>query len=215
MTAVISTGHQQAQTFSSVKSLSEADDDYIVLLFYHYVTIDDTETHHSTQLEVCRQLKLNGRIRISPEGINGTIGGARQGIQNYMQFMDSAKEYQSHQRIHWKIGGLVDRLDPIDQHLQNLSVKITKEVVSLDLPDEVREAVVAVGPGVHLPPQDFHAALYDISNQRKSESTKFSPKLIDIRNHYEIRIGKFEVVFEDGETLEASNPETRQVQQHK
>ena len=86
------------------------------------------------------------------------------------------------------------------QLFSSLSVKLTKEVVSLDLPDEIRHRLSSSESGKYLEPDEFHHFLKSMDNHAESNI-----KLIDIRNQYEVRIGKFQ-----GDNFDAINPETRQ-----
>ena len=50
-------------------------EDGTVLLFYVYCDIPDPATLVEQQRKLCTSLGLTGRIRISVEGINATLGG--------------------------------------------------------------------------------------------------------------------------------------------
>lgn len=49
-------------------------ENYRVLLYYHYVPIADPQGICDWQIQLCANLDLKGRIRIAPEGLNGTLG---------------------------------------------------------------------------------------------------------------------------------------------
>ena len=46
---------------------------YRVLLYYHYVDVEDPETFAAENLRFCKDLGLKGRILVATEGINGTV----------------------------------------------------------------------------------------------------------------------------------------------
>ena len=46
-----------------------------VLLYYHYVTIENPEEYTQQHLEFCKSIGLKGRILVASEGINGTVSG--------------------------------------------------------------------------------------------------------------------------------------------
>ncbi|MEC8720099.1 MAG: hypothetical protein VXX94_08705, partial [Verrucomicrobiota bacterium] len=48
----------------------------IVLLYYHFTSIEDPKALASEQRYLCQKLALKGRILIATEGINGTLGGS-------------------------------------------------------------------------------------------------------------------------------------------
>lgn len=49
------------------------EEDISFILYYHYVDIEDPSYICLWQKELCQELSLKGRIRISKEGINGTL----------------------------------------------------------------------------------------------------------------------------------------------
>lgn len=49
------------------------EEEVLFLLFYHYVKIENVSNICEWQINLCQTLLLNGRIRISNEGINGTL----------------------------------------------------------------------------------------------------------------------------------------------
>ena len=120
----------------------EGDAVYKFLLYYQYVDIEDVEAVCREQLELCRNLRLNGRIRVAREGINGTLGGGESAIHQYVSHMNDNHELSA-VPIHWKISDLLPGKDPDVQKFKSLSVKSTKEVVSLDLMDEDKSLLLS------------------------------------------------------------------------
>ena len=59
-----------------------------ILLYYHYVDIDCLEDSIKMQEDWCVELELFGRIRVSPEGLNGTIDGCKSNILTYIDRMN-------------------------------------------------------------------------------------------------------------------------------
>ena len=111
-------------------------DDWIVVLFYQYCELENPSTTCQEQLKICQNLNLLGRVRVSSEGINGTLGGTSSSIREYISTVDSILEFEATSKpIHWKLGGLSKEnlLSKGDNRLKTLSVKVAKEVVSLDL----------------------------------------------------------------------------------
>ena len=58
--------------------------DYYVLLYYHYATIEDLETFRDEHHAFCDSKNLLGRIYVAKEGINGTVSGLKQDVNDYM-----------------------------------------------------------------------------------------------------------------------------------
>jgi UPF0176 protein len=111
------------------------------LLYYHYVDIPDPCSLQAWNQQVCLQLSLKGRIRISSEGLNGTLSGEFDDIHRYIQEISLREDLQPH-KIDWKISRCLETLPRHQQEFQNLSVKVTKEVVSLDFSQQERDAAL-------------------------------------------------------------------------
>jgi len=188
-------------------SFSDDDDDYTIVLFYQYVCAPlDVNAVVAAQQELCGRLGLRGRVRVAPEGLNGTLGGAAESIETYMAAVDAAVEFEAQERpIHWKLSQLRDGV--VHQPFTDLSVKAVKEVVSTNIPDVVRMDVLEIGPGEHISPQAWHEKLLHAASSSTCNTP--TPVLIDVRNRYETRIGKF-VVDTPAGPLQPMDPGTRQ-----
>jgi UPF0176 protein len=84
------------------------DADFTVLLYYQYCEIEDTAAILRWQEDVCTELNLKGRIRISPEGLNGTLGGTQAEVEAYIRSFDQYPEL-SPDTIHWKVSKATSR----------------------------------------------------------------------------------------------------------
>jgi predicted sulfurtransferase len=155
---------------------------FITLLYYQYVSILELESLREAQEAFCVGRGLRGRIRISPEGLNGTLDGTQDAIDAYIQLLDEDKAL-SPTPIHWKLGKTSESL----RFQGPISVKICKEVVSLDLDESTEASLASTEPGCHLSPNEWHAALSRAVELRDDDTV-----LIDVRNMYETRIGYFE-----------------------
>ena len=62
---------------------------YKVLLFYKYIKLNNLEELKNSQLEICKKLNLKGRTIIATEGINSTLGGLEENINEYIKSMKS------------------------------------------------------------------------------------------------------------------------------
>jgi hypothetical protein len=121
----------------------EAAHDWRVVLFYQYCDISAPEVIYNEQLNLCKTLNLKGRIRISSEGINGTLQGSAGSIEEYIHMVDEHVVIGSRIKpIHWKFSGPVDRYALEKQLFKSLSVKVVKEVVSLDLQPNVNKEII-------------------------------------------------------------------------
>jgi UPF0176 protein len=142
--------------------------DYRILLYYKYVTIDDPETFTKEHRAFCQELGVKGRILISSEGLNGTISGTVEQTDRYMKALREDPRFHD---IEFKV-------DEADGHaFKKLSVRHRKEIVALKLEEDVNPNEVT---GRYLEPKEFYEALQEDD-----------VIVIDARNDYETQIGHF------------------------
>lgn len=143
---------------------------YEVLLYYWYARLDDPEEYAARHRELCRELKLKGRILIAKEGINGTVSGTREDCARYRAALDADPLTAS---IAWKI-------DESEGHVfPRMSIKVRDEVVTLELGEEDFNPVDLTA--THLKPKEWQEAM-------KEKDVV----ILDARNDYEWEIGRFE-----------------------
>lgn len=153
-----------------------------VLLFYRYSDIPKPETFAANLSKLCMELDLFGKLRVSHEGINISVGGTMENIHSFRSQIVSL--------LH--ILGDVDPCDdtffkpsPGCKHcFSNLSVKVVQEICpfgSSPVSMRMKNNTVQIHA---LSPAEFHQELVvqDNSNQL----------ILDVRNYYESRIGHFE-----------------------
>ena len=115
-----------------------------IALFYCYVKIPDSHKHCNFHQEQCRRLSLKGRIRVSPEGINGVLSGLVYQLKDYEECLrkelqhtvldqsnDANSKLVSEFELDVKYCGLREDLPFAVQLFDNLVVNATKSVVSL------------------------------------------------------------------------------------
>lgn len=142
-----------------------------IILFYKYVTITYPKQILKWQQQICHELSLTGRILISHEGINGTLGGSQENIDQYIAHMSSHELFDN---IDFK------KSDGGPECFPRLSIKVRDEAVALGIP---YDKLTPRNGGKHLTPEQTHELI-----------TKNPDDLIifDARNNYEWAIGKFE-----------------------
>jgi len=145
-----------------------------VILYYKFVPVADPEMTIRWQRELCERLRLRGRIIVSPQGINGTLGGDIECLRMYKREMNKSVIFKGI-TYKWSDGN--------GHEFPRLSVKVRPELVSFQKPDEVvvNEKGV-VGGGKHLKP----GAVHKLVEERGSEVVFF-----DGRNNYEAQVGRF------------------------
>ena len=163
----------------------DAEDDYAVLLFYKYARWRDRDAFRAAQEATCRSLNLCGRLRIAEDGLNGTLGGPRTALEAYIQETrrQAAGQGVAMDDVDWKWGA-ADAARPLAvQKLRNLSVKACREVVAFSDCGGVDQQAIDAPPARKVDAAEFHSVL---------ESGGAGVVLVDVRNVYERRVGRFE-----------------------
>jgi predicted sulfurtransferase len=188
----------------------------LVLLFYRYFSAPpilpspspspspySLSSLHAFHETLTRTLSLGGKIRIGKEGFNVTVAGTRHAIETYMEACLN----------HWSFAGLDLRSEESRREFFKpspgcgcvfggegmVSVRIKGEITPMGVTDYEPldwSVVRRVRPG------EFHEMLETGGGRGKSV-------LLDVRNHYESRIG----YFVDGEGREAVRPGIRRFAQ--
>jgi predicted sulfurtransferase len=148
-----------------------------VLLFYKYVTIEDPETIAQWQRELCSRLNLTGKILIAIEGINATVAGDSKDLTD--EYINEMRKNALFSDIDFKESPGRGRID-----FESLSVRVTNEIITTNFVKDLH-MLRNVPRGIHLSPEQFHQAL-----EKNTEQNNIC--ILDVRNFYESRIGKFE-----------------------
>lgn len=145
-----------------------------VILFYVFTPLADPEAIRLWQTALASQHNLKGRIIVSKDGINATVGGEIGGVKQYVKTTRSYAPFKNAD-IKWSHGTGDD--------FPRLSVKVRPELVTFTVPEEVKvSADGIVGGGTHLSPQ----ALHELMREREKDVVFF-----DGRNEMEAEIGRF------------------------
>lgn len=148
--------------------MTEENNQYRVLLYYKYVTIEHPEAFSKHHLKACRELGLKGRILVAKEGINGTVSGTVEQTNAYIDMMKNDNRFSD----------MVFKIDETNGHaFKKMHVRPRKEIVTLKLEDDLNPNEIT---GKYLEPKAFFEAM-------QAEDTV----VIDARNDYEYDIGHF------------------------
>ncbi|MBC7518479.1 MAG: rhodanese-related sulfurtransferase [Microbacteriaceae bacterium] len=143
-----------------------------VVLFYAFTPLADPHAIRLWQRTLCESLGLRGRILISRDGINGTVGGEMGAVKKYLR---TTKEHAAFAAmpIKWSAGTGHD--------FPRLIVKVRRELVSFGAPDSlIVDSSGVVGGGTRITPDALHELV------ASTDVTFF-----DGRNRIEAAIGKF------------------------
>jgi predicted sulfurtransferase len=110
-------------------------DEWRIALYYCYIPLQENVSHHvDFHQSLCFELHLLGRIRVSPEGINGVLSGTFLQLQEYEKRMVAELETlvdPSEWELDVKFCQLRRDLSVSEQLFDSLSIKATNQVVSL------------------------------------------------------------------------------------
>ena len=152
-----------------------------ILLFYAFTPLADPEAVRLWQRDLAESLGLRGRILVSKDGLNGTLGGELGVLKRYIR---KTRDYPAfkHVDFKWSEGtGLDESGASLD--FPKLSVKVRDEIVSFGAPGEVSvDDDGVIGGGTKLTPEQLH----ELVAERGDDVAFF-----DGRNALEAAIGRF------------------------
>lgn len=140
----------------------------LVAALYKFVEIDDLLSLQSNLYEICEKNNIMGTILIANEGINGTISGKTDEINQTISLLKSDKRFTN---IEIKYSS-TDK-----QPFHRMKVRLKKEIVTIGLPEINPNKKV----GTYVKPEDWNDLISDPN-----------VVVIDTRNKYETKIGSFQ-----------------------
>ena len=140
----------------------------VVAALYKFTRFADFEQYREPILNTMLENEVKGTLLIASEGINGTISGSRQGIDNVLDYLRSIEA----------IGSFTFKESYTDaQPFYRTKVKLKKEIVTMGV--ENIDPLQSVGR--YVKPSEWNALISDPEVM-----------LIDTRNDYEVQIGTFQ-----------------------
>lgn len=139
-----------------------------VAALYNFVRFDDPASLREPLLKACRDNGVRGTLLLAPEGINGTVAGAHDGIDAVLAHIRS-------------LPGCADlevkysSADTMPFH--RTKVRLKREIVTMGQGD----LDPAANAGTYVDPQDWNDLIADPDTI-----------VIDTRNDYEVSVGQFE-----------------------
>ncbi|KAL8540949.1 hypothetical protein ACS0TY_002280 [Phlomoides rotata] len=181
---------------------NEEENIYGVLLYYKYTSIPDLEDLFHFYNSNCTSLSLLGRVRLSSQGVNVTVGGRLSALEKHIEAVKSNALFEG---TDFKLASC---LEPSNDQVAkecgftSLSIRIVKELVTLSSHPLLKSPEIS-NAGRHLSAAEFHSVLQDAGKCQDISDKKLI--LLDARNLYETRIGKF-----DTPVVKTLDPEIRQ-----
>ncbi|CAK8572539.1 unnamed protein product [Lathyrus sativus] len=176
-------------------------DQYGVLLYYKYVDIPNLNDLLTFYRSNCSSLSLLGRVRLSSHGVNVTVGGNLSSLEQHIEALKANSAL-----FHGTDFKLATCHHPLNDDVAkecgftSLSIRIVKELVTLSSHPLLKSPEIS-NAGRHLSALEFHSTLHNANK----ESPENGLVLLDARNLYETRIGKFHAP-----NVETLDPQVRQ-----
>ena len=139
----------------------------VVCALYKFVPLDHFESIREPLLKVMEDSGIKGTLLLAKEGINGTVAGSQEAIDNLLAWLDKQEGLDN-------IGYKLSYDD--EMPFYRTKVKLKKEIVTMGVEGIDPLKVV----GTYVKPKDWNALISD-------------PEvlLVDTRNDYEVQIGTF------------------------
>ena len=139
----------------------------VVAALYKFVTLEDFHEMREPLLDACMAAGARGTILLAQEGINGTIAGTREAIDQVLAYLRSDSRLAD-----------LEHKESFDDHMPfyRMKVKLKREIVTMGVEGIDPNSLV----GTYVAPADWN----DLVNDPEV-------LLIDTRNDYEYGIGTF------------------------
>lgn len=165
-----------------------------IILYYVFAPLSDPRAVQLWQKNLAYGLNIKGRVIVSAQGINATLGGDARDLKAYIK---ETKGYLPFKRAVFKWS------DGTSNDFPRLSVKLRDELVSFGVVKRISvNSKGVVGTGKRISPEDLHDLV-----DRKPNDVVF----VDGRNMIEAAIGRFKnaVVFNVNHTRDFPNEITK------
>jgi UPF0176 protein len=140
---------------------------YSVFALYKFFDFDDFQEWQNKLKTHCKSSGIKGTILLSPEGINGTVAGPRQSLEDLAALLKTDD----------RMDDLVIKMsESPEMPFLRMKVKLKKEVIPMGRPTPKPSEVT----GTFVKPEDWNDLISDPD-----------VILIDTRNDYEVRLGTF------------------------
>ncbi len=139
----------------------------VVAAMYKFVHLPDFRVLREKLVQVCEKQSLKGTLLLAEEGINGTVAGGREGIDNLLCFLRQDSRFSDLEHKE----SFVSQMP-----FYRMKVRLKKEIVTMGIPDT--------------DPNQLNGAKIDYKEWNELISDP-DVLVIDTRNEYECEIGTF------------------------
>lgn len=175
----------------ATKTEGDGERQYGVLLYYKYAPVPDLDDLVAFYDSSCNELALLGRVRLSHNGVNVTVGGELSALEKHIEAVKLNNLFEGTDfklaSCHHPVNDKVAK----ECGFTSLSIRVVKELVTFSSqpllkPPEISHA------GRYLSAAEFHSVLESPGQLLEKDSHTKGLLLLDARNLYETRIGKFD-----------------------
>lgn len=151
-----------------LKEALQGDAPFILAALYKFVTLDNYEDLKPLILDEMHRLEIKGSLLLATEGINGTVSGAREPLDQFLAFLkqDQRLSDLTHKESY-----------ALEEPFHRAKVNLKREIVTMGVPGVDPNRVV----GTYVTAKEWNDLI-----------SKPDTLLIDTRNDYEYRIGTFQ-----------------------
>lgn len=136
------------------------------IIFYKYLDIENPEKLKEEQLNLTKSLNLLGTILVAKEGINGCLSGNDKDLEQYKKYLKKNKKFS---RIKFK------ESFSNKYTFKKLHVRVRDEIVSSKFNVDIKNKAPYIEP----------------KGLKKLLDNNEDVVLLDVRNNYEVKMGKF------------------------
>ncbi|MAM35207.1 MAG: hypothetical protein CMH28_09045 [Micavibrio sp.] len=140
---------------------------WTVAALYKFVSLDDLPKLQKTIREASERLDICGTLLLAPEGINGTIAGVGDALDEIVSLLDDLADIKS---------GELKYSSAQERPFRRMKVRLKKEIITMRQP----EADPTKQVGTYVEPKDWNTILNDPD-----------VVVLDTRNTYETAVGMF------------------------
>ncbi|MDO3388196.1 rhodanese-related sulfurtransferase [Gilvimarinus sp. SDUM040013] len=139
----------------------------VVAAMYKFVELPDFEALREPLLAECDRLGIKGTLLLAAEGINGTVSGTRDGIDQLLAYLRGDQRFAD-----------IEHKESVyhDKPFYRMKVKLKKEIVTMGVEGIDPQQIV----GTYVKPSEWNELISDPD-----------VVVVDTRNHYEYAIGTF------------------------
>ena len=155
-----------------MNTMPEHSSAFKVIAIYKFADLPDCRELHPELDAFCRKRNIRGTLILAPEGLNGTVAGSHQAIDELAHWLMHANIFKGRLR-----GAQTKFSFAESKPFLRLKIRLKPEIVTLRAPEANPNKIV----GTYVQPEDWNELI-----------AQKDVVVVDTRNDYEFAIGSFE-----------------------